>query len=197
MKTIARSFIAGVFISIGCIINVKVGGLIGAVLFAFGLASVLGGGYMLYTGMAGDVRSVRDVTKLIVVIIGNILGTAVVSLWAKCAYLEVGFYDSAQRIVESRLDNGVVQALILSVLCGVVMASAVRGYRKGSNAQMVLGVPLFILAGFFHCIADSFYILSAPLNYLIENSTDILIYYSTVVLGNFIGCNLHRIAIDK
>ena len=47
------AILAGLCISIGCTVNMKVGGVAGAVLFAFGLTTVVYYGLKLYTGTAG------------------------------------------------------------------------------------------------------------------------------------------------
>ena len=47
------AIIAGICISIGCVVNLRVGGVAGAVLFAFGLLAVVHYKLKLYTGTAG------------------------------------------------------------------------------------------------------------------------------------------------
>lgn len=47
--------------------------------------------------------------------------------------------------------------------------------------------------GFFHCIADAFYISLLPLSFAKAHSLPLLAYYSCIVAGNFIGCNLRRL----
>lgn len=49
-------------------------------------------------------------------------------------------------------------------------------------------IPLFILCGFYHSIADAFYMFNANYNLLLEY----LPTYGFIVLGNFIGCNIPR-----
>ena len=51
-------------------------------------------------------------------------------------------------------------------------------------------VPVFILCGFAHSIADAFYFLVSPSEQLLQ--TSVLIVYVAEVLGNFVGCNLYR-----
>ncbi|MBQ7683793.1 MAG: hypothetical protein IJT48_04845 [Bacteroidaceae bacterium] len=48
------AILAGLCISIGCTVNMKVGGVAGAVLFAFGLTTVVYYGLKLYTGTAAS-----------------------------------------------------------------------------------------------------------------------------------------------
>ena len=70
------------------------------------------------------------------------------------------------------------------------MTTAVEFARKGKMLPLLLGVPVFILCGFAHCIADAFYFLTAPYEQLLEPM--VLIVYASEVLGNFVGCNLYR-----
>ena len=55
-------------------INLRVGGVAGAVLFAFGLTTVVYYGLKLYTGTAGFIRKQGDWTMLVTVLLGNIVG---------------------------------------------------------------------------------------------------------------------------
>ena len=54
------AILAGICISIGCVVNLRVGGVAGAVLFAFGLTTVVYYGLKLYTGTAGFIRRQGD-----------------------------------------------------------------------------------------------------------------------------------------
>ena len=70
------------------------------------------------------------------------------------------------------------------------MATAVEFARKGKMLTLLLGVPVFILCGFAHSIADAFYFLVSPPDVLLQPA--VLGVYVSEVLGNFVGCNLYR-----
>ena len=70
------------------------------------------------------------------------------------------------------------------------MTTAVEFARKGKMLPLLLGVPVFILCGFAHSIADAFYFLVSPSEQLLQ--VDVLAVYVCEVLGNFVGCNLYR-----
>ena len=70
------------------------------------------------------------------------------------------------------------------------MTTAVEFARKGKMLPLVFGVPVFILCGFAHSIADAFYFLVSPTDQLLQ--TEVLVVYLSEVLGNFVGCNLYR-----
>ena len=73
-EVIPPAILAGICISIGCVVNLRVGGVAGAVLFAFGLTTVVYYGMKLYTGTAGFIRRQGDWSMLILVLEGNIIG---------------------------------------------------------------------------------------------------------------------------
>ena len=72
------------------------------------------------------------------------------------------------------------------------MTTAVTFGRKQQNLPLLFGVPLFITCGFPHCVADAFYYMCVPVPYLIDHAAEVLIFYVSIVIGNFIGCNLYR-----
>jgi formate/nitrite transporter FocA (FNT family) len=180
------AIIAGICISIGCVVNLRVGGVAGAVLFAFGLLAVVHYKLKLYTGTAGFIRARGDWTMITVVLLGNIIGCALTALAYTYAQPDILPPDLA--IVQSRLAKGPFACFLLAIGCGFIMTTAVQFGREGRFLPLLFGVPVFILCGFAHSVADAFYFLAVPEMY----SLDLLIVYIAEVLGNFVGCNLYR-----
>ena len=180
------AIIAGICISIGCVVNLRVGGVAGAVLFAFGLLAVVHYKLKLYTGTAGFIRAKGDWTMITVVLLGNIIGCALTALAYTYAQPDILPPDLA--IVQSRLAKGPFACFLLAIGCGFIMTTAVQFGREGRFLPLLFGVPVFILCGFAHSVADAFYFLAVPEMY----SLDLLIVYIAEVLGNFVGCNLYR-----
>ena len=58
---------------------------------------------------------------------------------------------------------------------------------------LLFSVPVFILVGFLHSVADAFYIFGCGLDWIKENFQEIWWRWLLVVLGNFVGCNLGKI----
>jgi formate/nitrite transporter FocA (FNT family) len=185
---LSTSILAGICISIGCVVNLRVGGVAGAVLFAFGLTTVVYYGLKLYTGTAGFIRLKGDWSMLAVVLLGNIVG-CFLSAWL-ISYAQPDCIEPATKILASRLAKGPWACFLLAIGCGFIMTTAVEFARKGKMLPLLLGVPVFILCGFAHSIADAFYFLVSPADLLLQ--TDVLIVYVSEVLGNFVGCNLYR-----
>ena len=93
-KTFTPAILAGICISIGCVVNLRVGGVAGAVLFAFGLTTVVYYGLKLYTGTAGFIRRQGDWSMLLTVLFGNIIG-CLLTAWL-IAYAQPDCVEPAQ-----------------------------------------------------------------------------------------------------
>lgn len=182
------AILAGICISISCVVNLRVGGVAGAVLFAFGLTTVVYYGLKLYTGTAGFIRRQGDWSMLVMVLIGNIIG-CLLTAWL-IAYAQPDCIEPASKILAGRLAKGPLACFLLAIGCGFIMTTAVEFARKGKMLPLVFGVPVFILCGFAHSIADAFYFLVSPAEQVLQ--TEVLIVYLSEVLGNFVGCNLYR-----
>ncbi|MBR4378717.1 MAG: formate/nitrite transporter family protein [Prevotella sp.] len=187
-QIIPPAILAGICISIGCVVNLRVGGVAGAVLFAFGLTTVVYYGMKLYTGTAGFIRRKGDWSMLALVLIGNIIG-CLLTAWL-IGYAQPDCIEPASSILAGRLAKGPWACFLLAIGCGFIMTTAVEFARKGKMLPLVFGVPVFILCGFAHSIADAFYFLVSPTDQLLQ--TEVLVVYLSEVLGNFVGCNLYR-----
>ena len=191
MKNLIHSAImAGICIGIAGFGYLAVGGIVGAVTFAFGLLAVVHYRLKLYTGTAGFFAK-GELLQLCTILLMNIVGCLLVALMARMSPMPL--QDAAQHILEGRLNAGIVQSGVLAIGCGFIMTTAVKWGREAKFLPLLFGVPLFIICGFPHCIADAFYYLCVPLDYLTANAGQVLLLYAAIVLGNFIGCNLYRL----
>lgn len=191
MKNLIHSAImAGICIGIAGFGYLAVGGIVGAVTFAFGLLAVVHYRLKLYTGTAGFFAK-GELLQLCTILAMNIVGCLLVALMARMSPMPL--QDAAQHILEGRLNAGIVQSGVLAIGCGFIMTTAVKWGREGKFLPLLFGVPLFIICGFPHCVADAFYYLCVPVEYLTANAGQVLILYASIVLGNFIGCNLYRL----
>ena len=200
-NVLRKSVFAGMFIGIagwGYLVNP----ILGMFLFCVGLIGVIKYNLFLFTGSAGFIYEWKDVLLVIVCLFGNLVGCVVLALLAQLSPYEL--YNASVQIVESRLQSGWFNCGLLSIGCGILMSFAVR-FAKFAEVEvhehfsnwlpLLFAVPAFILCGFPHCVADAFY----NLVYVFGTQTsvipfkEILIYYSSIVIGNFIGCNCFRI----
>ena len=188
LKIIPSAILAGIAIGIGGTVFATVGGIIGAVLFSFGLLTVVSYGLHLFTGKAGFFETKLGVVQLFTVILfGNVIGCWIMGLAA-----QENVVTACQSIVEGRLNAGDATNIILAIPCGFIMTTAVEFGRKGSFLPLLFGVPLFIMCGFRHSIADAFYYCAAN-----TWSLELLWTWILIVIGNFIGCNLYRVLMLK
>ena len=178
-----RSILAGICIGLGGAIFIKLGGVIGACMFAFGLLTVVHFKLPLYTGTAGfiELNKFKEYEKMVIILFGNILGCILLS------YMNIKGIDGSN-IIQSRLDTSYLQCLLNAIGCGLIMTLIVQGGRDKNLLLILFGIPLFILLGFYHSIADAFYMMVTP-----EELRNMFFgRYWTIVLGNFIGCNIPR-----
>ena len=181
LKIIPSAILAGICIAIGCTVFATIGGLAGAFLFSFGLLAVVQYGLHLYTGKAGFFCSWTGIFQLLTVILfGNVLGCYLTELIAQ------------PNIVSARLSAGYLTNFLLAIPCGFIMTTAVEFGRKQMFLPLLFGVPVFIMCGFRHSIADAFYYCAAAVW-----TSDLVYTWLLVVAGNFIGCNLYRMLMFK
>lgn len=163
-------------------------GIPGAILFTFGLITVVHYKYALYTGTAGFINSFKHLIELFfIILIGNFVGC-----FLTARLIEIGIpelIEKSNAIIETRANVNIWQAMIRGIFCGFLMTTAVKFARDNKWLPLLFAVPVFILAGFYHSIADAFYICTAK---ALLNTT-ILYNWLMTILGNFIGCNLYRI----
>lgn len=191
---IRSSILAGICIGIAGFGFLAEKNIIGAVLFSFGLLTVVHYALKLYTGTAGFIRK-GEVGQLFLILAFNLMGCLLVSLMVRCSSMPL--QDVAQGILQGRLDMGPLRGGVLSVGCGFIMTTAVTFARQQQYLPLLFGVPLFIMCGFPHCVADAFYYMCVPLYYLADNWMDILVFYLSIVVGNFVGCNLYRLVMKQ
>lgn len=189
MNTLKSAILAGIAVGIAGFGFLATRDFKGSVLFAFALLSVVGYQLKLYTGTAGFIKK-NQIPHLLLVLFGNLIGCFMMSLLARCSPMHL--QESAQSILESRLQIGPLYGGLLAIGCGFIMTTAVTFARQKNYLPLLIGVPLFITCGFPHCAADGFFYLTAPFSYWADHLAEILPFYVSIVVGNFIGCNLYR-----
>jgi formate/nitrite transporter FocA (FNT family) len=201
LKTLRSAIFAGIYIGtagfgfLASGIQSEVyGSLVGAVLFSLGLMAVVGYKLKLYTGTAGFINK-NEVGQLFLILLGNIIGCLCLGLMTRVSPMDI--QAAAQKVLELRLKTGALRCGLLGIPCGLLMTTAVTFARKGNMLPLLFAVPLFIVCGFTHCVADAFYYCAVPVAFLKAHALQILGVYVCIVLGNLIGCNLYRIVLAK
>jgi formate/nitrite transporter FocA (FNT family) len=190
ISTLRSSILAGVCVGLAGFGYLAEKSIIGAVVFSFGLLAVVAYRLKLYTGTAGFFRR-GEFGQLMFILFGNIVGCLLVGLLARCSPMPI--QETAQAVLEARLANGPLFGGLLAVGCGFIMTTVVTFARKGNVLPLLFGIPLFINCGFPHCVADAFYYLCVPVEFLCSNFVAVLVFYLSIVAGNFVGCNLYRV----
>jgi len=176
---------AGIFIGIGGTVLLSVDDrVVGAVLFSVALLSICMLGMYLFTGKVGYLvhsHSGTDVLSVLAGLVGNGIGC-----WLSAAGVRLcrpALIARAQALVAPKLEQSWYYAVAAGIFCGILMYTAVQIYRdKHSVAGIFFCVPVFILAGFEHSIADMFYFFCAG-----AYSGEMIGFLLLVVLGNAIG----------
>ena len=179
---------AGLLIGTGGLVYLRVGGIPGAVLFAFGLLSVVMCGAQLYTGKSGFLPY-RDFPKLLLMLAANAVGCALAAAITQYVTTDT-VAANLQGILNARENASWIGLLITSSGTGMIMTLAVYGARKQHYLPLLFGVPVFILCGLPHCVADAYYYAVAALQGQWE--WWILQAWMWAIAGNWIGCNLPR-----
>ena len=199
MKVLFKSFLAGIMIAIGGTVFLSIENkVIGASLFSIGLFGVLIYNLNLYTGKIGYLitnLNLKYIKELIITLIGNFIGACSVGFILRYTRIYDKICEKSLILANAKLNDNILSIFILSIFCGLLMYYAVNGFKKqtdfGKYLVVYLGVAVFILCGFEHCIANMYYFSVADIW-----SLKTLGYTGIMALGNSIGsfiiplCNL-------
>ena len=180
------SILAGFLIAMGAIINLKLGGVIGAFMFSLGLITILTFKLDLFTGKAGLLTTGEITAKRLVEIwFGNLIGALICGILVSLTPLGLEIAPAAVRVVELRSSQPAITNCVYGIFCGMLMYIAVTGFKKTGNYLFAVApVAFFILCGFNHCVADMFY-CSFGATELSDLSS-----LAATTIGNVIGTNV-------
>ena len=189
---LTNGLLAGIMIAVGGTVFLACFGdgsmvnkTIGAFFFSIALLSICYKGYSLYTGKIGFIPEKHDGEAFSILLwglLGNLIATVALGYALRAAIPTIG--GVAEVLCTARLTQEWWQTLIRGIFCGILMYMAVSIYRdKQTISGILFCVPVFILAGFEHSVANMFYFGAAGMFFSIES----IIYLAIVVLGNTIG----------
>ena len=158
-----NSVLGGVCIGIGGVVFLSCENKVtGAVFFCLGLFAICTFGFNLFTGKVGYIfeQPPRYAAFVASVWLGNLVGTGLVGYGIRLTRI-AGITEKATVMCQTKLDDSLLSIFILSVLCNILMFIAVDGFKNnphevGKYIGIFLGVTLFILCGFEHCVANMF-----------------------------------------
>ena len=178
--------LAGVLVSIGGTVLLSCDNrYAGALLFCVALLSICWFGFNLYTGKVGFLandHSKAALSTAFIGLLGNFLGTLLMGFLIFRAL--PALREAALAACEKRLTQLPLQTLLRGCFCGVLMYVAVWSYReKKTIVGILFCIPVFVLSGFEHSIADMFYFSLAGTVFQGRS----LLFLLLVVLGNSLG----------
>lgn len=190
IEILIKSILAGIMIGIGGTIYLSLDDkIVGSILFAIGLFVIVVYSFNLYTGKIGYLINnfnKKYIRELIITLIGNFIGTFFVGFILKYTRIYTMISDKAKTLAEIKLNDTLISILILSFFCGILMYLAVNTYKEvkdiGKYLAVFLGVIVFILCGFEHCIANMYYFSVSS-----TWSLNTLLYLLVMILGNSLG----------
>ena len=185
MKCFLRAILAGIAIGLGgCIFMGMVTSeykWVGAILFSIGLFTVFTFRLDLYTGKVGYAVENKPsyLVDLVVIILGNFVGALIIGQM-------IPMPEAAEvLIVDAKLGGDIDwwRVFCKGVFCGMLMFIAADYYKtqKKYLATFVC-VPVFILAGFEHSIADMFCFCASG-----TFTLDAFLFILVVIVGNAVG----------
>ena len=131
----------------------------GAFLFATGLFTICEYGFNLYTGKVGYLanrfREGKYWVLVLVTLCFNLLTTWLLGALAKAFLPDIKAL--ALSVYKNKLSLPLWRVFVSAVFCGILMYIAVDTWSRGKKEGIFLCIPTFILCGFDHCVANSFY----------------------------------------
>ena len=185
VKTIFGAVRAGIMIAIGGSVFLSCDSkYVGAVLFSVALLCICYLGYYLFTGKIGYLAndfSKNNILNLSVGLAVNLIVTFLLGLLISFAIPNL--LDKAYIMCTAKLDQTFLITFIRAVFCGVLMYTAVEIFKeKKTPLGIIFCIPVFILCGFEHSIADMFYFGVSGIF-----TIKILTFELAAVLGNTVG----------
>ena len=160
---------------------------VGAVLFSVALLCICFRGYALFTGKVGFFPETHDrpaLQLLLLCLLGNLIATVVCGLLVRFAVPASG--ETAFAVCSGKLTQLPLATLVRGFFCGILMYLAVSVWRDRQTPLGILFcIPVFILSGFEHSIADMFYFAASGIV-----SAEAFGFIWLVIIGNALGAML-------
>lgn len=185
LKTIKGSILAAIAVAMGGSVFLACDNkYVGSVLFSVALLCICYLGFYLFTGKIGYVvndYSKKNLLNIVVGLFGNLIVIYLLGLCIRFAVPALG--EKAHTICTAKLEQNFLNTFVRAIFCGVLMFLAVHVYReKNSPLGILFCIPVFILSGFEHSIADAFYFGASGIY-----DSKILLFELAAVLGNSVG----------
>lgn len=194
IKLLVSSMAAGLMVGLGGMVFLSAQDkVVGGVLFSIGLLTICIYGFRLFTGSIGYLLTDRDspwsrrLCMAVVIWVGNFLATTVYGSLIHLAKPELAAKAAAS--CDVKLGQSLPYNLLMGIMCGLLMYLAVDIYKRQSDFGRFMGilfaVPVFIVAGFEHSIADMAYFAIGYGRLL--PPAEVWVFLLVVTIGNSVG----------
>ena len=188
--TFIYAILAGAAIGFGGTVFLSIENrIIGALFFTVGLFIIVTFGHNLYTGKVCYVfeKDKEYTLGVFIIWLGNLVGTWGTAMLVRMTRIAAPLAGRAAGMCQAKLDDDLLSIFILAVFCNIMIYIAVDNYNKnphevGKYIALFLGVPVFILSGFEHCVANMYYFSIANMW-----SGKAFLYLIVMTLGNAVG----------
>ena len=175
INNIKKSTLAGILIGLGVIINVQSEiPIIGALLFSFGLLTIIYMQLNLFTGKIGFSAN-YSIPFLLIMLLFNFIGITVTTFLYTLG--NPNFLVALEMSAITKFSKDIFTLFFNGMFCGALIHFAVK------NKQTILtifAIMIFILIGAEHCVADFPYLL-------IRFSWINLLKLFGIIIGNSVG----------
>nr|DAF40453.1 MAG TPA: Formate/nitrite transporter [Caudoviricetes sp.] len=180
--------LAGVVIALGCVASLCAPNYAGLILFAIGLLMVKRFGLRLLTGKAGlmieeGIKAPRVMIELGKIFALNIVGTFVAALMVLLMW-QTGSPEIALAVERAQVDS-LLSMFVRSIFCGMLVYT---GVKAETALETIMYVFAFLVCGFTHSIAYSFYFWISVL--CTQATAEMLFALLITAVGNVLGCFL-------
>ncbi len=191
IEDIKKSVLSGLMICVGGTVYLSCVAVglkpLGAFLFAAGLYTICTYGFNLYTGKVGYIanqfKNIKYLRLVLLTLIFNLLSTYILGILAAYAFPLIS--EPAKNIYAAKFQTPLLKLFISGIFCGLLMFLSVDTWKKGSKIGVFIYIPVFILCGFDHSIANSFY--NGVANGIDAFSLQNFFIFLVVILGNAAG----------
>jgi formate/nitrite transporter FocA (FNT family) len=191
-KEYVSAVLAGVMIGIGGTVYLSVDNhVVGSLLFAVGLYTILVFKLNLFTGIIGYLPDNLNLLYIELLVNTWVCNFAGVLIYGLIMYnLRPDLVSKATTICVPKFSQSLNTTFFMSIFCGLLMYIAVDNFKTNeSYFSKIVGificVSVFILCKFEHCIADMFYIGMCSQEPV--TSIKSLRFLLVVTLGNMLG----------
>lgn len=193
INTFILAILAGFCIGLGgnvFLALIPINKIVGAILFTVGLFTICTHGLNLFTGKACYIfdNDLSYIPTLIIIWLGNLLGTWLMSFIVSLTRLGAPFKEAAAALCETKNADSYLSLFALGIICNALIYIAVDGFKNnphevGKYLALIFGVTVFILTGTEHSVADMYYYCMSGMIFSVDSILRIIV----ITLGNVVG----------